>query len=168
MTTPVVERLGAADAEDARTIRLEALKLHPESFCADLEAWEAKTLEQWQSMLSAGAWFGVRQSGKLVAVAAFTRPCSEKLAHTGELSGMYVRAEQRGTGIADALIHGVIEHAVHEVVQVKLTVNAENTRAIKLYERHGFRIVGRIPHVIHVGDKFYDEVVMVRGVSTTD
>lgn len=168
MTEPVVERLGAANAEEARAIRLEALRLHPEGFCADLEAWEAKTLEQWQSLLSGGAWFGVRHNGGLVAVAAFTRPCSEKLAHTGELCGMYVRAEQRGTGIADALIRGVIEHAVHEVVQIKLTVNAENTRAIKLYERHGFRTVGRIPHVIHVGEKFYDEVVMMRTVSPTD
>lgn len=168
MTAPVVERLGATNAEDARAIRLEALRLHPESFCADLETWEAKTPEQWRSLLSDGAWFGVRRNGELVAVAAFTRPCSEKLAHTGELSGMYVRADERGTGIADVLIRGIIEYAVQEVVQVKLTVNAENARAIKLYERHGFRIVGRIPHVIHVGDKFYDEVVMVRAVSTTD
>lgn len=168
MTTPVVERLGAENAEDARAIRLEALRLHPDNFCADLETWEAKTLEQWRSMLSDGAWFGVRQNGELVAVAAFTRPCSGKLAHTGELSGMYVRANQRGTGIGDALIHGIVEYAVNEVIQVKLTVNAENTRAIKLYERHGFRIVGRIPHVIHVGEEFYDEVVMVRTVSATD
>jgi ribosomal protein S18 acetylase RimI-like enzyme len=81
---------------------------------------------------------------------------------------MYVRAEARGTGIADTLVRRIIEHAVSEVDQIQLTVNADNARAIRLYERHGFRIVGRIPRYIRVGDRLYDELIMLRGVSPSD
>ncbi len=102
MTEPVVERLGAADAEEARAIRLEALRLHPEGFCADLEAWEAKTLEQWQSLLSGGAWFGVRHERRAGCCRRVHAPLLREIGSHRRIVGMYVRAEQRGTGIADA------------------------------------------------------------------
>jgi len=168
MSAPSFERLGVADVEVLRAIRLEALRLHPEAFCFDLDVAEALTHDQWADGLAKGTSFGVRMDDVLVAIAAFTRPCSKKLMHTGELSAMYVRAEMRGKGIADTLIRGIIGHAVSEVEQIKLTVNAENARAVKLYERHGFRIVGRIPRVIRVGDRLHDELIMVRGVSPSD
>ena len=78
---------------------------------------------------------------------------------------MYVREDHRGTGLADALVEAVIDHAIGLVEQLKLTVNAENPRAIALYERHGFRTVGRIPRSIRVGDRTYDELMMIRAVS---
>ncbi len=168
MTSIFIERLGAKDAEAFRAIRLEALQLHPDCFCADLDAAEAMTIAEWAQSLERTVWLGAKKDGALVAIAAFTRPASKKLAHTGELSGMYVRAGERGTGLADGLLRAVIDHAVSEVEQVKLTVNAGNRRAIRLYERHGFRTVGCIPRRIRVGDEVYDEVIMLRRVSPSD
>ena len=168
MTDLPVDRLGVADLDALRAIRLEALRLHPDSFCMDLDVAEAMTNEQWSESLSRGTWFGIRKEGTLIAIAAFTRPSSKKLRHTGELSAMYVRAGARGTGIADALLRGVVGHVVSEVDQIKLTVNADNARAIKLYERHGFRVVGRLPRVIRIADRQYDELVMMRAVSPSD
>ena len=168
MTDFAVERLGVSDVDALRAIRLEALKLHPDCFCTDLAVAEAMTNEQWSESLARGTWFGIRKNGTLIAIAAFTRPASWKLCHTGELSAMYVRADARCSGIADALVRGVVGHAVGEVEQVKLTVNADNARAIKLYERHGFRVVGRLPHIIRVADRYYDELVMMRAVSPSD
>ena len=168
MTDFVVEQLGVADVGALRAIRLEALKLHPDCFCMDIETAEAMTTGQWSENLARGNWFGIRKNGMLIAIAAFARPASKKLNHTGELSAMYVRADVRGTGVADALVRGVVGHAVDEVEQVKLTVNADNARAVKLYERHGFRVVGRLPHIIRVADRLYDELVMMRAVSPSD
>ena len=168
MNTPEAEQLGVADLETVRVLRLEALALHPDCFCADPDLVAAQTTEQWTEALARGTWFGARKDGALVAIAACTRPQSKKIDHTGELSAMYVRAEARGSGIADALVRRIIEHAVSEVDQIKLTVNADNARAIKLYERHGFRAVGRVPRYIRVGDRLHDELIMLRGVSPSD
>jgi len=168
VTDLAVERLSVTDVDALRAIRLEALKLHPDCFCMDIEAAEAMTNEQWSGSLARGTWFGIRKNGTLIAIAAFTRPASTKLCHTGELSAMYVRADARGSGVADALVRGILGHAVNEVEQVKLTVNADNARAVKLYERHGFRVVGRLPHIIRVADRLYDELVMIRAVSPSD
>jgi ribosomal protein S18 acetylase RimI-like enzyme len=62
----------------------------------------------------------------------------------------------------------LLDHAVTCVEQVMLTVNAENMRAIKYYERHGFRPIGRIPRSLHVGERYYDDLLMLRAVSATD
>ena len=46
--------------------------------------------------------------------------------------------------------------------QAELTVNAENARAIRLYERLGFRAVGRFPRASKYADGSYaDEIFMV-------
>ena len=168
MTETAAEQLGVTDMEAVRALRLEALSLHPDCFCADPDLVEALTAEQWTEALARGTWFGVRKNGVLVAMAAFTRPLSKKIDHTGELSAMYVRAEARGSGIADALMRRIIEHAANQVDQIQLAVNADNACAIRLYERHGFRVVGRMPHYIRVGDRSYDELIMLRGVSSSD
>lgn len=164
-------KLSVARLEDIaamRAIRLEALRLHPEAFCADLETVEAMTLEDFGAHAAKAAWFGGYVDGALAGMAVFSQPGAKKLAHTGELSSMYVRAGHRGLGLADAMIEAAIDLAIGLVEQLKLAVNAENPHAIALYERHGFRIVGRIPRAIRAGGRTYDEIVMVRTVSASD
>ena len=41
-------------------------------------------------------------------------------------------------------------------------------RAVKFYERHGFRTVGRVPRAMRVGGRVFDELTMVRAVSESD
>ena len=157
-----VRRLGPQDADALRSIRLEALRLHPDGFCADLELTEAWTHQQWVDSLRNVAWFGAEKGGELVAVVAFMRPASKKIRHTGDLMSMYVRSSERGSGLADAMMAALLAHAAGEVEQVKLTVNADNARAIRFYERHGFRSVGRVPNYIRVDGRLHDELIMVR------
>jgi ribosomal protein S18 acetylase RimI-like enzyme len=163
-----VRRLGDGDYEAMREIRLEGLRLHPECFGADLEMEEAMTREQWLSRMASAATFGAYVGEALGGIAVFARPRSKKTAHTGELGAMYVRAGFRGHGVGDALIEAVVDHAVKEVEQIKLTVNAQNAYAIALYERHGFRVIGKYPNSLRIGERDYDELVMIRAVSTSD
>ncbi len=116
------------------------------------------------SAVSLGAFVDERLDG----IAVFSRPRSSKIRHTGELGAMYVREVARGSGLADALIEAVLDHAATQVEQIKLTVNAENARAIKFYERHGFRTIGRLPHSLRIGARTYDELSMLRTVSSSD
>jgi RimJ/RimL family protein N-acetyltransferase len=166
--TAMVRRLTPDDAETVRAIRLEGLKLHPEAFSRDYEQDAKLGLDEWRSRLSSRAWFGGFVDDTLSGVAAFGIGDSSKTAHTGSLGGMYVREAARGTGLAGAIIKAVLDHALGQVEQLELTVNAENTRALKFYERHGFRIVGRMPHALRVDGRDYDELSMVRAVSSSD
>lgn len=163
-----VRQLTSADFEGLREIRLEALRLHPDAFSAELEIEEAMSREQWLSRMVTAVTLGGFVDGKLAGIVIFGKPVSKKTRHTGELGAMYVRSDRRGTGLADALIEAVIDRAVNEVEQLKLTVNAENGRAIRLYERHGFRTIGKYPNSLQVNGHSYEELIMFRSVSSSD
>lgn len=58
--------------------------------------------------------------------------------------GMAVIAGRRGGGVGAALLAGFLDRARAAGVRaVSLSVEDGNTRARTLYERHGFRVVGR-------------------------
>jgi len=153
------------DIAAMREIRLEMLRQHPEAFAADLETEEAMTLADFAARATTSVTFGGYVEGALAGSVVFVRPERRKVAHTGLLAAMYVRPAYRGTGFADAMVEAVIDHAIGVVEQIELTVNAENERAIALYERHGFIAYGCKPRSIRVGDKTYDEVMMMRRLS---
>ncbi len=150
------------DAAALRDIRLEMLRLHPEAFAADLETEQAMTVADFAARAAGSMTFGGYVDESLAGMVVFVRPQRSKIGHTGMLAAMYVRAAYRGSGLADALIEAVIDHAIGEAEQIELAVNVENTRAIALYQRHGFVPFGRKPRSIHVGCKYYDEILMMR------
>jgi ribosomal protein S18 acetylase RimI-like enzyme len=162
----LVRPLTPDDYDALRAIRLEALRLHPANFAADPEQEEAFTKAQWLARLAAAISFGGFIDGKLSGLVVFSRPASRKLAHTGDLGAMYVRDGARGTGLADAMMQAVLDQAAKEVEQIKLSVNAQNPRAIRFYERHGFTVIGRIPRSLNIDGKFYDDFLMLRRVAT--
>jgi ribosomal protein S18 acetylase RimI-like enzyme len=151
-----------------REIRLEALRLHPENFGADLEVEEAFTRDQWLARMATAVTLGGFADGALHGTAVFAKSSTRKTGHTGKLGGMYVRKAYRGSGLADALLGAVLDLAAVEVEQMELTVNAENLSAIRFYERHGFRPIGKYPNSLRVGGRSYDELIMFRSVSTSD
>ena len=164
-----IVRLGRDDAEALREIRLEALHLHPTAFSADPDVETAFPIERWREHLQTRVWFGGRIGGVLAGINAFSIDgYSKKVAHIGHLGAMYVRASTRGTGLADALVRNFLDYSIGKVEQVELTVEAGNARAIRLYERHGFRTVGRMPRSIRVDGAYYDELQMYRMVSSSD
>jgi len=166
--TPQIRPLTETDYAALRDIRLEALRRHPEAFCADLAVEEAMPKEAWLSRLASAVTFGGFDGDELEAMAVYARPSSEKLSHIGNLAAMYVREAARGKGFGDGLVRAVVERASSEVEQIKLTVNADNAHAVRLYERHGFRTAGRIARSIHVGQLYFDELIMLRTVSPSD
>jgi len=163
-----VRKLSLDDLAELRALRDEALRQHPEAFSSDPERDGKLTEAQWHERLASGRWFGAFIGDRLVGMVAYVVPTSRKTAHTGEMGAMYVREAARGSGAADALIDACLADAASAIEQMSLTVNAENTRAVRVYERHGFNTVGRIPSALRLDGRDYDELIMWRRVSTTD
>ena len=73
---------------------------------------------------------------------------------------MLVRPQARGTGIAAALVEHVIEEARSRVEELRLTVVASNTAAVRLYTRFGFSPYGLEQRALRIGDHYHDELLM--------
>lgn len=81
-----------------------------------------------------------------------------------ELSKFYVRPEQHGRGTAAALMAATLELAARSGLPgVWLGVNQENPRAIRFYEKSGFRIVGT--KRFRLGDRFEDDYILEQSLA---
>ncbi len=166
MSRFAVRRVTPAEAGKLRDLRLEALRLHPESFSRDLGRERTIPLAAWRENIGHSCWFACLVEDAWAGIANFSRDLSSrKTAHWGSLGAMYVRAAFRGQGAGDALVEAVLSEAKARVKFVELWVSAENAPAIALYERHGFRQYGRKPRALFVGGRYYDEIEMMKDVA---
>ena len=152
----MIRRLGPEDATAFAEIRLEALARHPDAFGSDVETESAWPPERFAERLTTSAMFAYEEDGALLGVAGFYAEAARKMHHRGALWGMYVRDQARGKGIGARLVEAVLEYACDRVEQLHLNVAVENTAALALYERYGFRIYGTEPRAMKIGDRYVD------------
>ncbi len=78
--------------------------------------------------------------------------------------GLCVKKERWGQGLGRRLIEELTKAAVRMgYTQIELTVAANNTRAINLYEKCGFKEAGRMPNALKYEDGHTsDELSMVK------
>ena len=85
---------------------------------------------------------------------------------TCELSKCYVRADAHGHGVAAALLARTRDEALaHGAAGMWLGTNIANARAIRFYEKHGFRKVGHKRFTL--GDGYEDDFVLERALTGT-
>lgn len=127
--------------------------------------WEKNFLRETKKQN--GSVFLVGYLGKELACSAnFAAPQKARLAHNCEM-GITVKKKFWHLGAASSLLTDLIEFAEKDLVlrTMHLGVYENNTRAIRLYEKFGFREVGRHKDFFRVGDSFFDEILMDRDVS---
>jgi|SRR5579862_5126529 len=99
--------------------------------------------------------------GKFVGSAQVDRPENEALQHYGRL-GIAISKEYRDIGTGYEMLKTILEECRKLGISlIDLGVFANNSRAIHLYEKVGFREVGRTPRKIARDDRFFDEILMV-------
>lgn len=144
-----------------KIIRLEMLKNSPEAFGSSYDEAAGQKDDVFKSSLYKSTIFGAFIGSKLVGCAGFFILEHTKMRHRGILFSMYVQPENRGLGIANRLVETVIDHAKSRVMQLHITCVTTNPTALQLYEKHGFVIYGTEPRSLKIGDKYYDEHMMV-------
>jgi RimJ/RimL family protein N-acetyltransferase len=99
--------------------------------------------------------------GKLVGLVSFAGGARPRVAHTGEMS-VSVLKEYWGMGVGALLINELFAWARSTGIirKINLRVRTDNTRAIGLYKKLGFRESGTITREMLINGKFYDDLCM--------
>ena len=146
--TVIIRQLEPREHLAYRTLRLECLKLHPEFFgttYAEAAAIRALPFERfiWRRSRD-NVMFGAFIDDELCGICGFQREQRERTRHRGELVQLYVRPREAGQGIGTKLIGTILKHAFDDLhlMQVVLSVAANNEAAVKAYHRAGFREYG--------------------------
>lgn len=155
-----VGRLEADRWKEYRDLRLEALKSDPTAFGSSAEEESLLPESEWRKRI--GTAFFAFSEGMPVGMAGFMVGSRAKTSHVADIFGVYVRPANRGKGVGKMLLEEVLREISKNrgVRKVKLTVNPEQKAALRLYEGAGFVEVGRLRGELHVGGRYYDEVIM--------
>lgn len=166
--TIVIREANLADIEQFRELRLFALQDSPTAFGSDYETNLKQPPEFWQDRLRKdehSTMFVAEHDGTLIGMTGIHRRPLPKTIHSATIIAVYIRPEWRGLRIAESLIKTCIEWArSNGVIIVKLSVNAENTSAIRCYERCGFTIYGTEPRGTFYEGKYYDGHLMFKSL----
>ena len=78
--------------------------------------------------------------------------------------GITVAKASQGQGVGQALMAGLLDYADNwaQVLRIELTVYHDNARAIRLYERHGFELEGRLKAYALRNGVYEDVLTMAR------
>jgi ribosomal protein S18 acetylase RimI-like enzyme len=144
-----VRRLGSADAERYRALRLAGLRAFPHAFRPGVEEALAQPLSWAEQRLSKEGeyWFGAFEGEELVGAICLRTQEGVKSRHSASLNALVVDPERQRRGIGAALVAHLVGFArsLEHLRQITLTVIDGNTHAERLYERFGFRQFGLEP-----------------------
>ncbi len=162
-----LRRLVPSDAAMYQVLRLTALLESPTAFSASRADECGLPLAIIAAQMAPGSGrnrFGAFDGVQLVGVVGVARENGIKVRHKGLIGGVYLRADYRGRGLGRQLLAMALECAagMDGLRQVCLSVTANNTSAIALYENMGFIAYGREPDALLVDGVLYDDVRMVR------
>lgn len=162
-----IRALTEADADAFRRVRLRALREHPEAFRrAPEEADSLETLKRRLGTAGRGGEefvLGAFDAGDLVGIVGCRREDGVKCRHVAVIWGMYVTPEARGRGVGRRLLEHAVARARHWPAMDHLWLSVVTTQAParRLYAACGFRVIGLHPRTIRVGERGYDEELMV-------
>jgi ribosomal protein S18 acetylase RimI-like enzyme len=151
-----IRRLAPADATLYRSLRLRALREHPDAFTSSYEEDSSQPLEASAARLGAHAFWGAYEGAELRGFVGLERERRAKNRHKATVVGMYVAPEAAAHGVGRGLMDALIAHARREGLKhLVLTVTDGNGTARHLYESAGFRSFGIEPDAIRVDGRAY-------------
>ena len=106
--------------------------------------------------------FGAFDDETLIGITGFHRMERQRDRHRGEVVQVYVDANYRGQNVGEKLIRNVLEYAftLDGIEQAQLSAIAGNEKAIKLYEKIGFRTFGIQKNYFKMGETYTDQCFM--------
>ena len=167
----VIER---ARAEDAAAL-LDYLKIvggetENLSFGAEgvpLSIEEEQAYLRAQSESTDNVQYLAKVKDEIIGTASLNRK-HKRMSHRG-VFGISLKKAWWGCGAASALMEAILAFAKeHGFEQLNLEVRSDNTRAISLYEKYGFRKLCTFPHFFKINGEYVDFDLMNLELNTAD
>jgi RimJ/RimL family protein N-acetyltransferase len=157
------------DASQVYELRLEALRMHPEAFTADVNMTMERGLQVWVKLIKdygkdhTGVIMTATCEDTLIGMAGLVRGHWPKTRHRADMWGVFVRAGWRGIHVCEGIVKNCLDWAnAHQITAVMLGVNTSNASAINCYTRCGFTIYGTEPRAINDQGVYHEEYLMIR------
>ena len=164
---PIIRTLLPAEAAAFWSLRLRALREHPDCFASSPEEEENVPLDVVRARLDSQSpatnlVLGAFVDDKLVGMTGLRRDTFRKAAHKARIWGMYVASESQAQGIGRRLLEAAIDAArrMGGVQQVHLEVMVDNSRARAVYRALGFQPYGVEKRALRIGETYVDEELM--------
>jgi RimJ/RimL family protein N-acetyltransferase len=160
-----IRRLGPGDASAFQTLRLHGLLSEPAAFSSSYEEEKdigLATVEARLTMARDRATFGAFDGERLIGIVGLAREQKRKLQHKALIWGVYVIEQERRRGTGKMLLATALNFAqtLPGLLQVNLTVNADNAPASGLYHSLGFKEFGRETNALIIDGQPHDEIHM--------
>jgi len=161
-----VRRLGIADADRFKAMRVDAATESPASVKPTPEEELEKSIDDFEKKLEWDSYnfiLGAFDGDQLVGIAGLRRDRGKKIHHTAILWGIYVTPHYRARGMAKSLVRAILDIAagIAEITQIKFSVHTRNAPARRLYASSGFETYGIERNVIRIGEESFDEELMM-------
>jgi len=150
-----------------RSMRLESLQQCPAFFGTTYAEEAAITILPFEYDIQeenpSNFMLGAFVDTYLCGICGFKREARQRTRHRGELVQMYVRPNIAGRGIGGRIVAGVLGAAYQdpELKQIILGVMVNNSTAINMYRRAGFREYGKLDHYFLHDDISSSQLFMV-------
>ncbi|MCI9074812.1 MAG: GNAT family N-acetyltransferase [Dorea sp.] len=103
--------------------------------------------------------YSVWKDGEMIGDASL-KELPRRMSHRADMGLSVVKAEWN-KGIGSRLLDKMIEYArQNEIEIINLEVRSDNTGAIHLYEKYGFKHIGTMPAFFKIGNSYFDFEVM--------
>jgi len=164
----IIVSLPPEEWQKYKIIRLEALQKEPTAFANTYDDEAKYEDKKWIGILEKSknrdteiALFA-KNGDKIIGFIGAFWVTKEKMKHVAHIYGTYVDSEYRGQGVGKILMEAVINElkSLPHIKKIKIEVNAQNTVAFNLYQKMGFKVIGKAEKELKVNGVFYDEILM--------
>ncbi|MDD2516086.1 MAG: N-acetyltransferase [Candidatus Gracilibacteria bacterium] len=158
----IFRKIKPKDWQEYKKIRLEALQEEPIAFGASYEEKIIENENNWKISIKKSSIFFALDNDEIIGIMGYWFETNLKTKHIAKIFGVYLKEKYRKKGIGDKFLKFILKQIIQnkEIKKIALAVNTKQKGAIKLYEKNGFEIVGKLKNELFYSGQFYDEFLM--------
>lgn len=156
------------DSSAIKNLMLKALQSDPTAFSTDYSDYANNSETWWQNYLfnyvvKINAKMLLAKDGdQLTAMVGVLFDSKNRRKHVASVVWFYVAPEARGSGLGRLLFNTLMKdiETNPNIKKINLLVNTPQVKAIEIYKKFGFDIVGKLKEELLVNNKYIDEYIM--------